>query len=76
MTRENVQQIIDEVLYGSLDVKVVHIYTRFQVVNLTKDANGKFPAFTLSDTLLSLEFPGFPRYQWVSLDGIDLITAD
>ena len=76
MTRANVQEILDEVLYGSLDVSVVHVYTRFQVVNLSKDANGKFPAFTLSDTMLSLEFPGFPRYQYVSLDGIDLITAD
>jgi hypothetical protein len=76
MTRENVQQIIDEVLYGSLNVKTVHVFTRFQVVNVEQDANGKFPAFTLSDTLLSLEFPGFPRYQWISLDGIDLITAD
>lgn len=74
MTRENVQQIIDEVLYGSLDVQVVHIYTRFQVVNLTKDANGKFPAFTLSDSMLCLERPA--GCQWVSLDGIDLITAD
>lgn len=76
MTRSDVQKIIDEVLYGSLDVNVVHVYTRFQVVNLHKDANGQFPAFTLTDTLLSLEFPGFPRYQYVSLDGIDLITAD
>jgi hypothetical protein len=76
MTRSDVQQVIDEVLYGSLDVKVVHVYTRFQVVNLHKDANGKFPAFNLTDTMLFLEFPGFPRFQWVSLDGIDLITAD
>jgi hypothetical protein len=76
MTRSDVQEILDEVFYGPLDVKVVHIYTRFQVVNLTKDAAGQFPAFILSDTMLSLEFPGFPRYQWVSLDGIDLITAD
>ena len=76
MIRSDVQKIIDEVLYGGLDVNVVHVYTRFQVVNLHKDANGQFPAFTLTDTMLSLEFPGFPRYQWVSLDGIDLITAD
>ena len=76
MTRENVQEIIDEVLYGSLDVKAVHVFTRFQVVNVEQDANGKFPAFTLSDTMLTLEHNGYPRYQWISLDGIDLITAD
>lgn len=76
MTRSDVQEILDEVLYGQQTYSVVYVYTRFQVVRLEQDANGKFPAFTLSDTLLSLEFPGFPRYQWVSLDGIDLITAD
>ena len=76
MTRENVQQIIDEVLYGSPKVKVVRIYTRFHVVELVRDVEGNFPAFSLSDTMLSLEYSGFPHYQWVSLDGIDLITAD
>ena len=76
MTKENVSQIFDEVLYGSLNVQSVHIFTRFQVVNLDKDANGKFPAFTLSDTMLYLEHNGYPRYQWVSLEGIDLITAE
>ena len=76
MTRENVQQIIDEVLYGSPKVKVVRIYTRFHVVELVRDVEGNFPAFSLSDTVLTLEYSGYPHYQWVSLDGIDLITAD
>lgn len=74
MTRSDVQQILDEVLYGQQAYSVVYVYTRFQVVRLEKDACGKFPAFTLSDSMLNLELPG--GQQWVALDGVDLITAD
>jgi hypothetical protein len=74
MIRSDVQEILDEVLYGQQTYSVVYVYTRFQVVRLEQDANGKFPAFTLSDSMLCLERPA--GCQWVSLDGIDLITAD
>lgn len=74
MTRSDVQKILDEVLDGQQIYSVVYIYTRFQVVRLEHDANGMFPAFTLSDSMLCLERPA--GCQWVSLDGIDLITAD
>lgn len=74
MTKENLTQVLDEVLYGGISASVVYIYTRFQAVRLVKDANDKWPAFTLTDSLLTLETPD--GYQFISIDGIDLITAN
>ena len=74
MTRENLTKVLDDVLYGSISASVVYIYTRFQAVRLVKDANNKWPAFTLSDSLLTLELPG--GYHFINIEGIDLITAN
>lgn len=74
MTRSDVQSIIDDMLYAELDVSEVIIYTRFNALRLVKDEVSKWPAFTLSDTMLTLENPG--GYKYLSLDGIDLITAN
>lgn len=74
MTRENLTQVLDDVLYGNISASVVYIYTRFQAVRLVKDANDKWPAFTLSDSLLTLELPD--GYHFINIEGIDLITAN
>ena len=74
MTKEDLTKILDDVLYGSMNVSVVYIYTRFQAVRLVKDANDKFPAFTLSDSLLTLELPD--GYHFISISAIDLVTAN
>lgn len=74
MTRKNIQSIIDDMYNEALGFSTIVIYTRFNALRLEKDASGKFPAFTLSDSMLTLEYPGGIHY--FSIDGIDLITGN
>ncbi len=74
MTREDVQSIIDDMYNAEIGFSTIVIYTRFNALRLEKDCCGKFPAFTLSDSMLTLEYPGGIHY--LSIEGIDLITGN
>ena len=73
MSKETVFEVLNDVFYGDNHYDTVVIYAAFQVVRLVTDAEGKFPAFSLSDKLLTLEYP--TRTDYVSLDAITLISA-
>ena len=73
MTKETVFEVLNDVYYGSNHYNTVVIYAASQVVRMVTDENGEFPAFTLSDQLLTLEYP--TRTDYVSLDAVTLISA-
>lgn len=73
MTKETVFEVLNDVFYGSNKYNTVVIYAGYQVVRLVTDVNGQFPAFSLSDKLLTLEYP--TRTDYVCLEAVTLISA-
>lgn len=73
MTKDTVFEVLNDVFYGDNHYDTVVIYAAFQCIRLVRDSNGQFPAFQLSDQLLSIEYP--TRTDYVSLDAVTLISA-
>lgn len=73
MTKDTVFEVLNDVFYGDNHYDTVVIYATYQAIRMVRDSNGQFPAFSLSERLLSIEYP--TRTDYVSLDAITLISA-
>lgn len=73
MTKDTVFEVLNDVFYGDNHYDTVVIYATYQAIRMVSDSNGQFPAFSLSERLLSIEYP--TRTDYVSLDAITLISA-